>query len=277
MKLTHITPFYQLKSLFLVDVGEEEDTLGVPSTTPRQRFHYIIHFILKGEGTFQKQNPKSKTTSIIKAGDIFCIHKDDSVFYRSKPESPFHYFWIGFDGNEAKYIMDYLGLSSQIPVLHTKNPGEVLQAFQKLLLISKKGEKYSSLIAFFELINILKSNSSSNNISTSSNDTNKLLIRAKNYIKENLNKNIKVQDVTSYLNIDRSHFTKIFKKEFGYTPQVYIRNSKLKNAEYLLRNTDYSINEISALLAFTDVYCFSKLFKKQYGMSPMQYRKNKNT
>ena len=57
MKSTHVTPFYHLKSLFLVDVGEEEDTLGVPSTAPRQRFHYIIHFVHKGEGVYQNQNP----------------------------------------------------------------------------------------------------------------------------------------------------------------------------------------------------------------------------
>ena len=66
---------------------------------------YIIHLVYKGEGIFQKQNPISKTTSTIKSGDVFGIHKADSVIYHSNPETPFHSFWIGFDGNEAKYII----------------------------------------------------------------------------------------------------------------------------------------------------------------------------
>ena len=279
MKSTHITPFYHLKSLFLVDIGEETSSLGVPYSYPRQRFHYIIHFVYKGEGTFQRQSPKSNNSSIIKAGDIFAIYKDDAVVYHSKSDTPFHYFWIGFDGSEAKYIMDYLGLSPSIPVLKTKNHDAVLEAFQNLLSLSKEGAKYDLFIAFLQLVNILKENIETRNndpVITSS-QTLSIFKKAENFIKNNLNQNIKVQDLISHLNIDRSYFSKIFKKHYGYTPQTYIRNAKLKKAEYLLKNTDYPISEIAQLLAFTDIYCFSKLFKKQYGISPLQYRNNKNT
>ena len=56
-------------------------------------------------------------------------------------------------------------------------------------------------------------------------------------------------------------------------PHIYIIKVRIQYAEYLLKTTDQSINEIVENLNFTDVYSFSKLFKKEFGLPPGQYRK----
>ncbi len=181
MPIINTVPFFKVSPFFLVDIGEDYTT-GTKYQVPRQRFHYIIHFVCEGKGKFVKYSSTAHTESIIESGKIFGIYKDDAVFYRSDPKTPFHYFWIGIDGEEAKNIMDYIGFSDISPVLSIKNGDEILQLFQNLLEVTSTSSKYTCLESFFRLINALKinaENESSNNLKSNVECTNELLIKAK--------------------------------------------------------------------------------------------------
>ena len=92
------------------------------------------------------------------------------------------------------------------------------------------------------------------------------------FIKENYKKNISVSDVSDYLNIDRSHFFKIFKKDMMISPQDFIINYKIKQSCDLLRKSSYSISEISSLVGFSSPSYFSRIFKKNMNMTPIEYK-----
>lgn len=272
MILNYIAPSHTTQSIMLIDSGEEKAPVK-QHIALRQRFHYVIHFVYKGTGFFQTQSIRAQTKAVLTPGTIFAIYKDDAVLYNSEPDDPFHYFWISFDGDEAEKLMEYIGFSPRRPVLHLKNPDDVFKAFHSLFKVFKKDNKYASLRAVLQLLDVLRNNTERAEEHSLSENENELFTRAESYIKDNIHTNIKVSDLTSFLNIDRSYFSKIFKKRFGSSPQIYIRNLKLRNAEYMLRTTNYSITTIAEALGFTDVYCFSKLFKKRYGYSPLQFRK----
>lgn len=262
-------------ALELIDAGEEQKPVPI-SDVPRQRFHYIVHFVYKGTGMFTVQNIKTKMEMQLSAGTIFAIYKNDSVLYKSFPDDPFHYFWFSLDGEEAEKIMEYIGFSRAQPILHLQNPEKLFHVWRALLKNTRSESRYASLYDVLKLIETLRQNVVSAKNDVLSKTQNELFLRAENYINENINNNIRVSDLVAHLNIDRSHFSKIFKKQFGVSPQIYIRNLKLRQAEYLLRYTSYSITMIAEALGFPDIYCFSKLFKKQYRTSPFQFRKMVN-
>ncbi|MGN1053254.1 MAG: AraC family transcriptional regulator [Candidatus Scatosoma sp.] len=262
-------------TLELIDAGEEQKPVPL-FNVPRQRFHYVVHFIYQGTGMFTVQNIKTKMEMRLSAGTIFAIYKNDSVLYQSFPDDPFHYFWFSFDGEEAEKIMEYIGFSRTQPILHLQNPDKIFHVWHTLLKNTCGESRYVSLYEVLKLIETLRQNVVSTKKDVLSKTQNEIFLRAENYINENINNNIRVSDLVAHLNIDRSHFSKIFKKQFGVPPQVYIRNLKLRKAEYLLRYTSYSITTIAESLGFPDIYCFSKLFKKQYRTSPFQFRKMLN-
>ncbi|WP_300845227.1 helix-turn-helix domain-containing protein [uncultured Acetatifactor sp.] len=48
---------------------------------------------------------------------------------------------------------------------------------------------------------------------------------------------------------------------------------RMDRARELLKNTGYSIQEISSLVGYADPLYFSRLFQKQTGRSPSVYRR----
>ena len=86
-----------------------------------------------------------------------------------------------------------------------------------------------------------------------------------------------MNDVATALNITRNYFSKVFKESFHVTPHEYIARARLKQAEALLRVTNYRISEIADFLGFPDIYTFSKLFKKIYKKTPLQFRNHAKT
>lgn len=63
-----------------------------------------------------------------------------------------------------------------------------------------------------------------------------------------------------------------FKAEVGMGITEYIHREKLREAEYLLRHTDYSLSEISFYLKYPSQSYFTQIFKKYKGQTPQQYR-----
>ena len=49
---------------------------------------------------------------------------------------------------------------------------------------------------------------------------------------------------------------------------------RICNAEALLLNTEYNINEIAQIVGYDNALYFSRMFKKIKGISPSEYRKN---
>jgi len=62
------------------------------------------------------------------------------------------------------------------------------------------------------------------------------------------------------------------KKETGRTVTKWITERTVMEAQSLIRNSSYSISEISYMLTFQDPTNFTKYFKKNTGFSPKQYR-----
>ena len=60
--------------------------------------HYLLHYVLAGEGAFTSGG----RTWHLKAGDGFLIIPGVVSSYRASEEKPWEYCWIGFDGRDAK-------------------------------------------------------------------------------------------------------------------------------------------------------------------------------
>jgi AraC-like DNA-binding protein len=92
------------------------------------------------------------------------------------------------------------------------------------------------------------------------------------FIRNNLNKPIAVDDVARYTGKSRSLVSKKFKQEMGINLNSFIVSCKLETAWGLLRFTEKPISDISAYLYFSSQSYFQNLFKKKYGLTPNKFR-----
>lgn len=269
----YITPSTSIDDLFILDVGEESCAVINPRSA-YQRFRYIIHFVVDGQGTFKRTTAAQKTESALSKNTAFGIFDGDTVFYYSNPEQPMHYFWVGFSGKESEKIMQFIGFTQETPTISFENGEEIIASFQQLLGSWKQHDHYAFFSAFYNLVSVLRQNNKVQPALGLFKSENEIFAQAEQYIKLNLHKNIRVQDVAAALNVDRCYFSRIFKNRFQVSPHEYIDRLRLRQAELLLTTTNYSVMQIVEMLNFTDIYSFAKRFKRRYHVSPTQYRKD---
>lgn len=70
--------------------------------------------------------------------------------------------------------------------------------------------------------------------------------------------------------------SKLFKAEYGFSPQKYIIHLRIQYAKQLISTGYYSVKEIALMSGYTDYKYFSTEFKKQVGVSPSDYVYNYN-
>ena len=76
------------------------------------------------------------------------------------------------------------------------------------------------------------------------------------------------------VNLSPSRLRHLFKSETGITPNQFIKEVRLREAERLLRTTFLRVKEIMNRVGFLDESHFGHEFKKTYGVSPSKYRSN---
>lgn len=97
------------------------------------------------------------------------------------------------------------------------------------------------------------------------------------YISEHLHKRIKLEELASRCNITPEYLSALFKKNTGLSPKQFILREKLKTAAQMLEQSEFTIQEITYLLAFGSQSAFCTYFKRMYGMTPVTYRNKNNS
>jgi AraC-like DNA-binding protein len=102
--------------------------------------------------------------------------------------------------------------------------------------------------------------------------SNKKLIHILEWIRINIHKEIKVQDLADRFNFNADYLTRIFKKHLGLGTLQYINNLKISKAKDYLCQSEKSIKEIAFILGFKDEKYFMKLFKEHENLTPSEFR-----
>jgi two-component system response regulator YesN len=98
------------------------------------------------------------------------------------------------------------------------------------------------------------------------------ILKAKEYIEKNYDKDLMTQDVANYVNLSRSYFSMLFSEYMNICCSDYITKVRIDKAKDLLENTDYKVYKISELIGYGDCHYFSRVFKKVVGVTPLEYR-----
>ena len=80
-----------------------------------------------------------------------------------------------------------------------------------------------------------------------------------------------IKEIADKSFISEVYFRKLFKEEFGISPQKYIIKLKLQRAVFLMSTGYYSLKEISLMSGYEDYKYFSAEFKREKGVSPSKY------
>ena len=113
-------------------------------------------------------------------------------------------------------------------------------------------------------------------INTNQMEVTPLIQQAIDYIKENHQRNITLNEIALNCCLSRYHFSHLFKKEVGLSLIDYLNRLRIDKSLSFLEMTDLPISEIAARTGFHDANYFSRMFKKYMQFSPTDYRLARN-
>ena len=182
--------------------------------------------------------------------------------------------WIGFNGVKAETYLNYANLNEENLIFEYSKDSTLKDYISEMLKLNEMDYsnelKLEGLLYFFMSKLVETRKDVFNQKAYKSAEL--YLEKSIEFIENNYSNNIKINDIASYIGINRSYLTHIFKKNINISPQDFLVNYKIDKACILLQNTDLSIKVVAKSIGYSDPLTFSKIFKKVKGESPKIYR-----
>ena len=104
-------------------------------------------------------------------------------------------------------------------------------------------------------------------------ETSKVATAVLDYLSQNLNKNVSLEEIADELFFSVSYIKTAFKKHTGKPIMQAFTELKIKRAQKLIKR-GLHLTQIAKELSFSSEQYFSKVFKSVVGMTPSEYKKS---
>ena len=253
-----------------------EQCAPLQSFGPFIRNHYLFHYVISGRGSLDATAEDGVTTRRyeIQAGQGFLICPDLINTYFADEHDPWKYVWVEFDGLRASESLRYAGLTAAQPIYRADDEAQSAQVRDLMLYIAEHSEASAlHLIGYLCLFIDALMQSSSTRVSAQENQLKDFYIQeAVNYIEQNYQRNLTVEEVADACRLNRSYFSKLFKDNVGCPPQEFLIRVRLAKAAELMCSSNAPISEIAVRCGYSNQFHFSRAFKKHYGVPPQKWR-----
>ena len=234
--------------------------------------------MVSGKGTFTA-NGKTRELG---PHDAFLIMPDETTIYRADAAEPWSYVWAAFDGIRAYECLEHAGFSADRRVGHFEEEQALTACVDAMLaahqLTYANDLVRQSQLALF-LADMIREYQTSHAAGQPFGEYHQqeYVDYAVAYIEQNYHKDIKVNDMCSYIGITRSYLTKIFKQVLHVSPYEYLLGVRMNKASLLLQTTALPVKQIAEMVGYKDALVFSKAFKQKIGSSPKVFRDSSGT
>jgi len=170
---------------------------------------------------------------------------------------------LGVDNDELICNLSYPSISSI--VTDDENGGYRTGMMLHRLITTKTNTLFNIEINPIRLV--LRQSTEKYNISD------KYILKAVNYIVENITSNLSTDDLTKTVPLTRRQLEIKFKKTMGQSIYQFILDNKIGHISNMLLTTDKNLLDISAELGLNDVRNVYRIFKRGTGYTPIDFRK----
>lgn len=243
---------------------------------PHTHEHYEIYYLTRGNRRYFIKNK----IYFVGCGDIVFI-KPNTLHYTTSARSDEHErILLNFtEEYVSARIADELNRLCKISCISipADKQAQVEMIMQKTAAEYETHDKFSDVIQsnlISELIvTVLRSQTNGGAENATGLTDKSPILETLDFIGENLSNEISLEQAADFAGFSKSHFSKIFKEETGFTFGAYLQLQRLVKARRMLEKTRDSVIEIADECGFMSSGYFSTVFKNYFGMTPLEYRK----
>jgi len=254
-------------NLFVTEIGYEDDTHFRPSTKGETINQYLLVYVAKGEGSYSAL----KKEYAVDENDFFVLPAKFAETLKTSVENPWSIFWAYFSGSQAPKVVQHLMGKGYAPRKAKPLVGRVAQ-FNDILhhlelmenienLVYANSRFYTFLCSFRLMVLSARKYGKKDGV-----------IQSMEFMRENINNMITLEDLAEVAGLSVSHYCAVFKQKTMQTPMQLYTSMKIQRACQLLQSRNQTIKTIAYTLGFFDQYHFSKVFKQVMGVAPKSFR-----
>ena len=247
---------------------------------PNARYHYcergegapenILALCLSGSGWFRVGD----VYDTLSANEAMLLPRNVYHAYGASEEDPWTLHWVHFIGSDGDFFMRQLpGDTYKLPV-DQEVVEHLTQLFTECYTAFASGFVPERMIYAAQGLHHLLAMLFFNNRAFSPALRNNLhnIDSTVVFLQQNIHRVLTLSEMAEHAQMSKSHFSRLFREQSGYSPVDYFIKLKMQHACMLL-TTRIHIREIALKLGYEDPYYFSHSFKKVVGVSPANYRR----
>lgn len=229
-----------------------------------------ILYIIKGSGWFvSAHQPKTE----LHAGDSVILYPHEWHNYAPDPETGWSEAWIGFTGKFAGMLVDKFFPDRSQPIHHVGVSQTLCAAYEKACEVAEaQMPAYQQQLAGYIGLILSTIYARSQQLPFIDNPDTVSINFAIKRMRQNLQHNLRMEDIAAEAGMSYSKFRKQFKSHTGFPPAQYFLRLKMERAKDYLLSTTLSCKEISFRLGFDSASYFNKMFRIYQGQTPVEYR-----
>lgn len=268
-KLIAVHPLCE--SLYITDIGYYPKAAFHDRERRKGSPQHILIYCVQGEGWYVLNDRKH----LVKPNQAFILPADLAHRYGTDAQNPWTIYWLHFTGSNAHHFLQFLKQDTDpSPVTVSPQP-ERFQLFDDIL---------SHVEMSYNMDNIVYANSSLSRFLATFNNAvyspnqfaqpgNDPISRTIAFMKENLSKNLTLEDLAQIAGMSASHYSAVFRTKVQSAPINFFTFLKIQESCRLLENTQLRIKEVAYQIGYSDPYHFSRVFAHVMGVSPRDFRK----
>jgi len=231
---------------------------------------FALVYVCSGRG---KLELKPNFSAPVEPGHVILLFPRVWHRYAPNPETGWHEYWIGFDGEMPRRWLRDRFISKKNPLVRVNAEDTVLATFSRMMQSIRASRPALQQIlagATYNLMGLVYSAQQAQPAADT--QTADVIERAISRIHNEFEREFDMRLLAQELGVSYSWFRHMFAAHTGLSPHQYLLELRLVRARNLLGDTELPIKEIAMQTGFEDEFYFSRLFRQKLNITPSQWR-----
>ena len=226
---------------------------------------FLILYVVRGKGYCYMDRQRIELSS----GALVIL--DCYQPHRYGTDSGWEIYWIHFDGRLARDYFDVI-VQTRRQVITPKSVYHASRGLERIYSMFHVEKRINEVLISKNIMSVLSEfllyEQPHEGVPEHSVRIEELL----SYINENIDQQLTLESLAQRVSLSPFYFSRVFKKETGYTLREYLTNTRINAARFYLRSTELSLKEITYRCGYGSDSTFCTTFKRITGMTPLEYR-----
>lgn len=232
---------------------------------------FQILYIIRGGGWFVSAHHERTQ---LRAGDAVILYPHEWHNYAPDPKTGWSEAWIGFTGSFAEELVRKFFPDETQPIHHVGLSDTLYKAYAKAYEVAEdQMPAYQQQLTGYIALIVTSAYARCQQLPYINNPDTENINFAIKLMRQNLNSELRMEEVAAQAGMGYSKFRRAFKDYTGLAPAQYFFRLKMERAKDYLLDTALSCKEIAFRLGFDSASHFNKMFRLYQGSTPMEFRK----